>query len=76
MSAETVVGYIDLIEHKVPVRNVGRELHASQNLAWLFNSIVHAEDRASQKRAVRDALLRWAIWNEGEKFFALNTRYS
>ena len=71
MSAETVVGYIDLIEHKIPVRNVGRELHASQNLAWLFNSIVHAEDRASQKRAVRDALLRWAIWNEGEKFFAL-----
>ena len=71
MSAETVVGYIDLIEHKIPVRNVGRELHASQNLAWLFNSIAHAEDRDSQKRAVRDVLLRWAIWNEGEKILAL-----
>ncbi|KAB2773233.1 hypothetical protein F9L00_24855 [Brucella anthropi] len=71
MSAETVVGYIDLIEHKIPVRNVGRELHASQNLAWLFNSIVHAEDRASQKRAVRGVLLRWAIWNEGEKILGL-----
>lgn len=71
MFAETVVGYIDLIEHKIPVRNVGRELYASQNLAWLFNSIAHAEDRVRQKCAVRDVLLRWAIWNEGEKIFAL-----
>ncbi len=71
MFAETVVGYIDLIEHKIPVRNVGRELRASQNLAWLFNSIANAEDRASQKRAVRAVLLRWALWNEGEKILSL-----
>ena len=71
MSVETVVGYIELIEHKIPVRNVGRELRASQNMAWLFNSIANAEDRASQKRAVRDVLLRWALWNEGEKILSL-----
>ncbi|PJO49367.1 hypothetical protein CQ054_19920 [Ochrobactrum sp. MYb29] len=71
MSAETVVGYINLIEHKIPVRNVGRELRASQNLAWLFNSIANAEDRAIQKRAVRTVLLRWALWNEGEKILSL-----
>ena len=71
MSAETVIGYIDLIEHKIPARNFRRELHASQHRTRLLNSIIEADDRASQKRAVRDVLLKWAIWNEGEKILGL-----
>ncbi|PWL16288.1 hypothetical protein DKP76_18300 [Falsochrobactrum shanghaiense] len=69
MFAETVVGYIDLIEHKIPVRSFKQELNASLHLSWLFNRIDRAHDRDSRKRAVRDVLLRWAIWNEGEKIF-------
>ncbi|WP_024896943.1 hypothetical protein [Brucella rhizosphaerae] len=69
MFAETVVGYIDLIEHKMPVRNFKQELNASLHLSWLFHRIDQAHDRDSRKRAVRDVLLRWAIWNEGEKIF-------
>ncbi len=69
MFAETVVGYIDLIEHKMPVRNFKQELNASLHLSWLFHRIDQAHDRDSRKRAVRNVLLRWAIWNEGEKIF-------
>lgn len=69
MFAETVIGYIDLIEHKIPVRNFKQELNASLHLSWLFHRIEQAHDRDSRKRAVRDVLLRWAIWNEGEKIF-------
>lgn len=71
MFAETVIGYIDLIEHKIPVRNFGRELNASLYLSWLFHGIDRADDRASQKLAARGILLRWAIWNEGEKILGL-----
>lgn len=71
MFAETVVGYIDLIEHKMPVRNFRRELNASLYLSWLFHGIDRADDRQSQKLAARDTLLRWAIWNEGEKLLGL-----
>lgn len=71
MFAETVIGYIDLIEHQLPVRNLGRELNASLHLSWLFHQIDRADDRARQKLAARDTLLRWAIWNEGEKIFGL-----
>ncbi|RRY17103.1 hypothetical protein EGJ57_19130 [Brucella anthropi] len=69
MFAETVIGYIDLIEHKIPVRNFKQELNASLHLSWLFHRIDQAHDRDSRKRAVRDVLLRWAIWNQGEKIF-------
>lgn len=69
MFAETVVGYIDLIEHKIPVRSFKQELNASLHLSWLFHRIDQAHDRDSRKRAVRDVLLRWAVWNEGEKIF-------
>ncbi|MBM6395802.1 hypothetical protein JQC79_08545 [Ochrobactrum anthropi] len=69
MFAETVIGYIDLIEHKIPVRSFKQELNASLHLSWLFHRIDQAHDRDSRKRAVRDVLLRWAIWNEGEKIF-------
>lgn len=69
MFAETVIGYIDLIEHKIPVRTFKQELNASLHLSWLFHRIDQAHDRDSQKRAVRDVLLRWAVWNEGEKIF-------
>lgn len=69
MFAETVVGYIDLIEHKIPVRSFKQELNASLHLSWLFHRIDRAHDRQSQKLAARDTLLRWAIWNEGEKIF-------
>ncbi|WP_435655826.1 hypothetical protein [Brucella pituitosa] len=71
MFAETVIGYIDLIEHKIPVRNFGRELNASLHLSWLFHRIDRADDRQSQKLAARDTLLRWAIWNQGEKILGL-----
>lgn len=71
MFAETVIGYIDLIEHKIPVRNFKHELNASLHLSWLFHRIDRADDRTRQKLAVRDVLLRWAIWNEGEKIFGL-----
>lgn len=71
MFAETVIGYIDLIEHKIPLRAFKQELNASLHLSWLFHRIDQAHDRDSQKRAVRDVLLRWAIWNEGEKIFGL-----
>ncbi len=71
MFAETVIGYIDLIEHKMPVRNFKQEFNASLHLSWLFHRIDQAHDRDSQKRAVRDVLLRWAVWNEGEKILGL-----
>ncbi len=71
MFAETAIGYIDLIEHKIPVRNFGRELNASLYLSWLFHGIDRAEDRARQKLAARYILLRWGIWNEGEKILGL-----
>jgi len=69
MFAETVIGYIDLIEHKIPVRSFKQELNAALHLSWLFHRIDQAHDRQSQKLAARDTLLRWAIWNEGEKIF-------
>ncbi|EXL07795.1 hypothetical protein BG46_08880 [Brucella anthropi] len=69
MFAETVIGYIDLIEHKIPVRTFKQELNASLHLSWLFHRIDRAHDRQSQKLAARDTMLRWAIWNEGEKIF-------
>lgn len=71
MFAETVIGYIDLIEHKIPVRNFGRELNASLHLSWLFHRIDRADDRQSQKLEARDTMLRWAIWNQGEKILGL-----
>ncbi|HBQ35140.1 MULTISPECIES: hypothetical protein [Brucella] len=67
MFAETVVGYIDLIENKIPQRSYTRELNAALHLSWLLHRIDQAHDRDTEKRAVRDILLRWAVWNEGEK---------
>ncbi|MDT6941802.1 hypothetical protein RI570_16985 [Brucella pseudogrignonensis] len=69
MFAETVIGYIDLIEHKIPVRSFKQELNAALHLSWLFHRIDQAHDRQRKKLAARDTLLRWAIWNEGEKIF-------
>ncbi|AIK44807.1 hypothetical protein [Brucella anthropi] len=71
MFAETVIGYIDLIENKIPQRSYTRELNAALHLSWLLHRIDQADDRDTQKRVVRDTLLRWAIWNEGEKIFGL-----
>lgn len=71
MFAETVIGYIDLIEHKIPQRSYTRELNAALHLSWLLHRIDQAHDRDTQKRVARDVLLRWAIRNEGEKIIGL-----
>ncbi|KAB2784134.1 hypothetical protein F9K97_18835 [Brucella anthropi] len=71
MFAETVVGYIDLIEHKIPQRSYTRELNAALHLSLCFHLIDRAHDRASQKRALSEWICRWAIWNKGEKIIGL-----
>jgi len=71
MFAETVIGYIDLIENKIPQRSYTRELNAALHLSWLLHRIDQAHNRDAEKRAVRDILLRWAVWNEGEKILGL-----
>ncbi|WP_112593093.1 hypothetical protein [Brucella tritici] len=71
MFAETVVGYIDLIEHKIPQRSYKRELNAALHLSLCFHLIDRAHDRASQKRALSEQIFRWALWNKGEKIISL-----
>lgn len=71
MFAETVVGYIDLIENKIPQRSYTRELNAALHLSWLFHQIDQAPDRASQKRNLSAQICRWALWNKGEKIIGL-----
>ncbi|MEJ5022950.1 hypothetical protein WH297_24930 [Ochrobactrum vermis] len=71
MFAETVVGYIDLIENKIPQRSYTRELNAALHLSWLFHQIDQAPDRASQKRTLSAQICRWALWNKGEKIIGL-----
>lgn len=71
MFAETVVGYIDLIENKIPQRSYTRELNAALHLSWLFHQIDQPPDRASQKRALSAQICRWTLWNKGEKIVGL-----
>ncbi|MBR7654819.1 hypothetical protein KCX83_21215 [Brucella oryzae] len=71
MFAETVIGYLDLIEHKIPQRSYTCELNAALHLSWLFHQIDQAHDRASQKRALSEQICRWALWNKGEKIIGL-----
>ncbi|MBB4096115.1 hypothetical protein [Brucella pecoris] len=71
MFAETVIGYIDLIEHKIPHRSYTRELNAALHLSLCFHLIDRAHDRSSQKRALSEQICRWALWNKGEKIIGL-----
>lgn len=71
MFAETVIGYINLFEHKIPQRSYRRELNAALHLSFCFHLIDRAHDRASQKRALSEQIFRWALWNKGEKIIGL-----
>ncbi len=71
MFAETVIGYIDLIENKIPQRSYRRELNAALHLSLCFHKIDHAHDRSSQKRALSEQIFRYALWNKGEKIISL-----
>ncbi|MBQ0709629.1 MULTISPECIES: hypothetical protein [Brucella/Ochrobactrum group] len=71
MFAETVIGYIDLIENKIPQRSYTRELNAALHLSLCFHMIDRAHDRSSQKRALSEQICRWALWNKGEKIISL-----
>ncbi|NKW11060.1 hypothetical protein HGG76_25075 [Ochrobactrum tritici] len=71
MFAETVIGYIDLIEHKFPQRSYKRELNAALHLSLCFHLIDRAHDRSSRKRALSEQIFRCALWNTGEKSSAL-----
>ncbi|PWL16591.1 hypothetical protein DKP76_16605 [Falsochrobactrum shanghaiense] len=71
MFAETVIGYIDLIEHQFPQRSYTRELNAALQLSLYFHLIDRAHDRASQKRALSEQIFRCALWNKGEKIIGL-----
>ena len=71
MFAETVIGYIDLIEHKFPQRSYKRELNAALHLSLCFHLIDRAHDRSSRKRALSEQIFRCALWNTGEKIIGL-----
>nr|WP_278434185.1 hypothetical protein [Brucella anthropi] len=71
MFAETVIGYIDLIENKIPQRSYQRELNAALHLSLCFHMIDRAHDRSSQKRALSEQIFRYALWNKGEKIISL-----
>lgn len=71
MFAETVIGYIDLIEHKIPQRSYTRELNAALHLSLCFHMIDRAHNRSSQKRALSEQIFRCALWNKGEKIIGL-----
>ena len=71
MFAETVIGYIDLIENKIPQRSYKRELNAALHLSLCFHLIDRAHDRSSQKRALSEQIFRYALWNKGEKIIGL-----
>jgi len=48
MFAETIIGYIDFVKNKIPLRNFEREANVSLNLALLLHSIDCAPDRKSK----------------------------
>src|SRR5690606_18162519 len=67
MFAETVVGYIDFIKNKIPLRDFEREANLSLNLSLLLHSIDCAAHRKEKKLELRDLILPYSLWNEGEK---------
>jgi len=71
MFAETIIGYIDFVKNKFPLRNFEREANVSLNLALLLHSIDCAPDRKSKKRELRDLILGYSLWNEGEKIIGV-----
>ncbi|GGA82120.1 hypothetical protein GCM10011385_40430 [Nitratireductor aestuarii] len=71
MFAETIIGYIDFVKNKIPLRNFEREANVSSNLALLLHSIDYAQDRASKKRELCDLITRYSLWNEGEKIIGV-----
>src|SRR5690606_20746347 len=71
MFAETIIGYIDFVKNKFPLRNFEREATVSLNLALLLHSIDCAPDRKSKKRELRDLILPYSLWNEGEKIIGV-----
>ena len=71
MFAETVIGYIDLIEHKFPQRSYKRELNAALHLSLCFHLIDRAHDRSSRKRDLSEQIFRSTLWNNGEKIIGL-----
>src|SRR5690554_5381180 len=71
MFAETIIGYIDFVKNKFPLRNFEREANVSLNLALLLHSIDCAPDRKSKKRELRDLILPYSLWNEGEKIIGV-----
>lgn len=71
MFAETIVGYIDFIKNQMPLRNFEREANVSSNLALLLHSIDCATDRKGKKRELRDLILPYSLWNEGEKIIGV-----
>ncbi|KAB2676835.1 hypothetical protein [Brucella tritici] len=69
--SQTVIGYIDLIEHKFPQRSYKRELNAALHLSLCFHLIDRAHDRSSRKRDLSEQIFRYAVWNKGEKIIGL-----
>lgn len=66
-----MIGYIDLIENKIPQRSYTCELNAALHLSLCFHMIDRAHDRSSQKRALSEQIFRYALWNKGEKIISL-----